>query len=142
MVDVAAVRAAVEQVEDPELHRSLAELNMLRELDVTPEGGVRVLVALTIPGCPLKDKLTADVTAAATSVAGVESVSVEFTSMTDEERGELVNEMRGGAMREITIGKPGTKTRVIAVSSGKGGVGKSSVTANLGVALALSLIHI
>jgi len=136
LVDAAAVRAAVEQVEDPELHRSLAELNMLRELDVTTEGNVRVLVALTIPGCPLKDKLTADVTAAATSVAGVESVSVEFTSMTDEERGALVNEMRGGAMREITIGKPGTKTRVIAVASGKGGVGKSSVTANLGVALA------
>ena len=78
MVDAAAVRAAVEQVEDPELHRSLAELNMLRELDVT-RGDVRVLVALTIPGCPLKDKLTADVTAAATSGAGVESVSVEFT---------------------------------------------------------------
>ena len=56
--------------------------------------------------------------------------------MTDEERGALVNEMRGGAMREITIGKPGTKTRVIAVRRAKGGVGKSSVTANLGVALA------
>ena len=97
MVDVAAVRAAVGQVEDPELHRSLEELNMLREVDVTPDGSVRVLVALTIPGCPLKDKLTTDVTAAARTVAGVGAVSVEFTSMTDEERTALVSEMRGGA---------------------------------------------
>ena len=65
MVDQAAVRAAVGRVQDPELHRSLEELNMLRELEVDDAGTVRVLVALTIPGCPLKDKLTTDVTAAA-----------------------------------------------------------------------------
>ena len=136
MVDVAAVRAAVEAVEDPEIHRTLAELNMLRELDVAPDGSVRTLVALTIPGCPLKDKLTADVTAAAQSVAGVTTVRVEFTSMTDAERAELMADIRGGAAREITVGKPGSPTRVLAVGSGKGGVGKSSVTANLAVALA------
>jgi ATP-binding protein involved in chromosome partitioning len=136
LVDVAAVRAAVEQVEDPELHRTLRDLNMLRELDVNPAGEVRALVALTIPGCPLKDKLTADVTAAARSVAGVTSVQVDFTHMTDDERAALVQHVRGGPTREISIGKAGSNTRVIAVSSGKGGVGKSSVTANLGVSLA------
>ncbi len=136
MVDQAAVRAAVGQVQDPELHRSLEELNMLRNLEVGASGAVNVLVALTIPGCPLKDKLTTDLTAAAMSVEGVTSVNVEFTHMNDEERAQLVQDVRGAPMREITIGKPGSKTRVIAVSSGKGGVGKSSVTANLGVSLA------
>ncbi len=136
MVDVSAVRAAVEQVEDPELHRSLEELKMVRELDVSTSGEVRALLALTIPGCPLKDKLSDDVTKAAKSVAGVGAVTVEFTTMTDAERTEVMQNVRGGAAREIEIGKPGSKTRVIAISSGKGGVGKSSVTANLGVALA------
>ena len=137
MVDVGAVRAAIERVEDPEIHRSLGELGMVRDLDVT-DGRVSVLVALTIPGCPLKDQLDADVTAAAMSVAGVTAVEVSFTSMSDEERAALSAELRGtaGQTREITIGKPGSPTRVIGVASGKGGVGKSSVTANLGVALA------
>jgi ATP-binding protein involved in chromosome partitioning len=136
LVDVDAVRAAIEAVEDPEIHRSLAELNMVRNLDIAADGAVSVLVALTIPGCPLKDKLTADVTEAAMSVDGVTGVTVDFTSMTDEERAGLVQHVRGAPTREISIGKPGSNTRVIAVSSGKGGVGKSSVTANLGVALA------
>ncbi len=136
MVDVEALRSAIGAVEDPEIHRSLAELNMLRELDVSPDGVVDVLVALTIPGCPLKDKLTADVTAAARSVEGVTAVDVRFTSMTDEERSNLVADVRGGESRQITIGAAGSPTRVIAVASGKGGVGKSSVTANLAVALA------
>lgn len=136
MVDAAAVRAAVEVVEDPEIHKSLKELNMLRELEVDAGGAVRVLVALTIPGCPLKDKLTDDVTAAAMSVDGVTAVEVQFTSMTDAERAELMADIRGGAAaREITLGKPGSRTRVLAIGSGKGGVGKSSVTANLAVAL-------
>ncbi len=136
MVDVAAVRAAVGAVEDPEIHRTLAELNMLREIDADESGSVRVLVALTIPGCPLKDKLDVDVTAAAMGVPGVTQVAVEFTTMTDEERTSLVSDIRGGAVREITLGQAGSQTRVIAIASGKGGVGKSSVTANLGVALA------
>jgi ATP-binding protein involved in chromosome partitioning len=136
VVDQAAVREAVGRVQDPELHRTLAELNMLRELGVDDAGRVQVLVALTIPGCPLKDKLTTDVTAAAMGVPGVTSVDVQFTHMNDEERAQLVQDVRGAPMREITIGKPGSKTRVIAVSSGKGGVGKSSVTANLAVSLA------
>jgi len=137
LVDVAAVRSAVGLVEDPEIHRTLQDLKMVREVDVAADGTVRVLVALTIPGCPLKDKLTADVTEAARSVAGVTAVDVSFTSMTDEERGKLVADIRGGAdAREITIGTPASSTRVLAISSGKGGVGKSSVTANLAVSLA------
>ncbi|MBA2336530.1 MAG: Mrp/NBP35 family ATP-binding protein [Acidimicrobiia bacterium] len=137
MVDVEAVRAAIGAVEDPEIHRSLAELGMVRQLQVSADGAVSTLIALTIPGCPLKDKLTRDVTEAARSVSGVTAVTVEFTHMTDEERTTLVADIRGGsATREITVGGPGSRTRVIAVSSGKGGVGKSSVTANLAVALA------
>ena len=96
MVDVAAVRAAVEQVEDPEIHRTLGDLGMVRELDVR-DGVVSVLVALTIPGCPLKDKLDSDVTAAAMTVDGVVSVDVSFTSMTDEERAALSADLRGGS---------------------------------------------
>ena len=136
MVDLAALRAAIGKVEDPEIHRTLEELNMLREVDVADDGSVTVLVALTIPGCPLKDKLTTDVTAAAQSVAGVTQVAVNFTAMTDEERSALVADIRGGEQREIAVARPGSKTRIIAVSSGKGGVGKSSVTTNLAVALA------
>ena len=138
MADVTAVRSAIERVEDPEIHRSLGELGMVRDLQVS-DGRVSVLVALTIPGCPLKDQLQSDVTAAAMSVDGVSAVDVSFTSMTDEERAALSADLRGGASqtREITIGRPGSGTRVIGISSGKGGVGKSSVTANLGVALAV-----
>ena len=136
MVDAAAVRALVEQVEDPELHRSMKELGMLRELDVSPSGDVSVLVALTIPGCPLKDELTDDIAAAAARVEGVGRVTVEFTTMTDTERAGVMQSVRGGAAREIQVGNAGSSTRVIAISSGKGGVGKSSVTANLAVALA------
>jgi ATP-binding protein involved in chromosome partitioning len=136
VVDVAALRVAIGKVEDPEIHRSLEELNMLRDIDVDDDGAVSVLVALTIPGCPLKDKLTEDVTAAARSVPGVAEVSVTFTSMTDEERASLVSDIRGGGERDIAVARPGSKTRIIAISSGKGGVGKSSVTTNLAVALA------
>ncbi len=138
MVDLEAVRTAVGAVQDPELHRSLGDLGMVREVEAVSDDTVRVLVALTVPGCPLKDKLTADVTAAARSVAGVDQVAVDFTSMTDSERSGVVQKVRGeDNIREVTIGKPGSKTRVIGVSSGKGGVGKSTVTVNLGVALAL-----
>jgi ATP-binding protein involved in chromosome partitioning len=137
VVDVGAVRTAVSQVEDPEIHRSLGALDMVRDISVT-DGVVFVLIALTIPGCPLKDQLHADVADAAMSIDGVTSVDVTFTSMTDEERAVLSADLRGeaGQAREIAMAKPGSTTRVIGVASGKGGVGKSSVTANLAVALA------
>ena len=137
MVDIAAVRSAIEQVQEPEIHKGLGELGMVRELDVAG-GTVDVTIALTIPGCPLKDTLTNDVTAAAMSVAGVDAVNVVFTSMTDKERAALTADLRGGSadQREVKMAAPGSRTRVIGISSGKGGVGKSSVTANLAVALA------
>ena len=136
MADPAAVRDAIGRVEDPEIHRSLAELNMVRDLDVNADGRVSVVIALTVPGCPLQDELEADVTAAAMSVTGVSSVTTEFTVMSETERQAVVSAVHGGGERGITLGGPGSPTRVIAISSGKGGVGKSSVTANLGVALA------
>ncbi|MCH8991260.1 MAG: DUF59 domain-containing protein, partial [Acidobacteria bacterium] len=135
-VDLEAVRTAVGAVQDPELHRSLSDLGMVREIEAVSDDTVRVQVALTVPGCPLKDQLTADVTAAATSVAGVEVVTVDFTSMTDAERTGVVQKVRGeDNIREVTIGKPGSKTRVIGVSSGKGGVGKSTLSASIAVGL-------
>ncbi len=136
MIDAEALRTAIGRVEDPEIHRSLEELKMLRDIDVAQDGSVRVLVALTIPGCPLKDKLTQDVTAAAQTVEGVGAVTVDFTSMTDEERANLMTDVRGDSDADIPVARAGSKTRIIAVSSGKGGVGKSSVTTNLAVALA------
>ena len=135
MIDQVALRAAIGQVEDPEIHKSLAELDMLRELNVADDGTVRVLVALTVPGCPLKDKLEGDITQAARSVEGVGAVAVDFTVMSDEERASLTASLKGGNpdAREVTIS---ARTRVLTIASGKGGVGKSSVTTNLGVALA------
>jgi len=136
VVDVAAVRGAIEQVQDPEIHLSLGELGMVRELSAA-DGAVSVTVALTIAGCPLKDMLADDVVAAGMSVDGVSTVEVTFTSMTDEERAALTADLRGGPAgeREILVARPGSMTRIIGISSGKGGVGKSSVTANLGIAL-------
>ena len=133
MIDQAALRAAIGEVEDPEIHKSLEELNMLRDLELADDGSIRVLVALTVPGCPLKDKLEGDVTRAAQSIEGVGQVKVDFTVMTDEERSQLVTNINGGATRQVTIDP---RTRVLAIASGKGGVGKSSVTTNLGVSLA------
>ena len=134
MIDEAALRTAIGQVEDPEIHKTIAELNMLKELDITPDGSVNVLVALTVAGCPLKDKLEGDVVRAAQSVDGVGAVDVGFTVMTDDERAQLTTTLKGGAAdsREVTISP---RTRVLTIASGKGGVGKSSVTTNLGVAL-------
>ncbi len=134
MIDQAALRAAIGQVEDPEIHRSIAELDMLKQLEVAGDGSVRVLIALTVPGYPLKDRLEADVTRAAQSIEGVGSVTVDSTVMTDEQRARITNTLKGGSdAREVTISN---RTRVLTIASGKGGVGKSSVTTNLGVALA------
>ncbi len=137
MVDDAAVRGAIEGVEEPEIHRSLGDLGMVRELSIA-NNVVAVTIALALPEYPLRDRLSAEVTAAAQSVEGVASVEVMFTSMTDEERSALAADLRGGSgdAREIMVARPGSGTRIIGISSGKGGVGKSSVTANLGVALA------
>ncbi len=131
------IRAALHGVDDPEIKRPITELGMVDDIAVTDDGHATVRILLTVSGCPLKATLNRDVTNAATSVDGVTSVTVEMGVMTDEQRGALKQMLRGGKPeREIPFGKPGNLTRVIAVASGKGGVGKSSVTVNLAAALA------
>ncbi|HEX5858556.1 MAG TPA: Mrp/NBP35 family ATP-binding protein [Microbacterium sp.] len=130
-----AIRRAVGAVVDPELRRPLAELDMLREISVDG-GAAQVGIALTIVGCPAAVRIESDVRAAAASVAGVTSVRVDLGVMTPDERRALTDRLRGGrAARTMPFG-PESLTRVIAVTSGKGGVGKSTVTANLAIALA------
>lgn len=130
-----AVRAAVGAVTDPELLRSLADLDMVRAVSVI-DGQARVGIALTIVGCPAAARIESEVTAAAASVVGVTRVQLDVGVMTPDERRALTERLRGGrAARQMPF-TPDSLTRVIAVTSGKGGVGKSSITANLAVALA------
>jgi ATP-binding protein involved in chromosome partitioning len=120
---------------DPELRRPIAELGMMRDVSVE-QGHASVGIVLTIVGCPAADRISADVRAAAASVPGVTDVALEVGVMSPAERRELTERLRGGrAAREMPFG-PDSLTRVIAVTSGKGGVGKSTLTANLAVALA------
>ncbi|MBZ6371033.1 Mrp/NBP35 family ATP-binding protein [Microbacterium aurum] len=131
----AAVRAAVGAVTDPELRRPLAELDMVRGVEV--DGTVaHVHIALTIVGCPAADRISREVTDAAASVPGIDDVDLSVGVMTPAERQALTERLRGGrAARQMPFG-PDSLTRVVAVTSGKGGVGKSTLTANLAVALA------
>ncbi len=130
-----AVRASVAAVADPELRRPLGELDMVRDVRVTGDLAT-VRIALTIVGCPAADRIERDVRAAAEMVPGIRAVALEVGVMTPDERRALTERLRGGrAPREMPFG-PDSLTRVIAVTSGKGGVGKSTVTANLAVALA------
>jgi ATP-binding protein involved in chromosome partitioning len=131
------IRAALATVNDPEIRKPITDLGMVESVAVSDAGAVRVSVLLTVPGCPMKEQLTRDVTAAVARVAGVTSVDVHLGVMTDAQRSELRTALRGDApANEIPFAQPGSRTRVYAVSSGKGGVGKSSVTVNLAAALA------
>jgi ATP-binding protein involved in chromosome partitioning len=131
------VRAALATVNDPEIKRPITELGMVDSVGVDSDGTVHVRVLLTVAGCPLKDTINRDVTAAVSRVEGVSSVDLELGVMTAEQRSGLQQELRGGqAQREIPFSQPGSLTKVYAVASGKGGVGKSSVTVNLALALA------
>ncbi|PFG40580.1 ATP-binding protein involved in chromosome partitioning [Georgenia soli] len=134
---VEAVRAELVNVMDPEIRRPITELNMVRSVEVEPGGLVVVGVDLTTAGCPLKDTITRDVTNVVGAIDGVSGVRVDMGVMTEEQRKELRTMLRGGvAEPEIPFAKPGSLTRIYAVTSGKGGVGKSSVTANLAAAMA------
>jgi ATP-binding protein involved in chromosome partitioning len=135
----AAVNAALATVNDPEIRRPITELGMVRAAEVGPDGAVRVELLLTVAGCPLRDKLRTDITEAVGRVPGVTGVEIEFGVMSPEQRQALQASLRGGAAAAepvIPFAQPGSHTRVYAVASGKGGVGKSSVTVNLAAALA------
>jgi ATP-binding protein involved in chromosome partitioning len=131
------VRQALRNVLDPEIGKPIEDIGMLQGIEVN-DGSVRVHVLITIEGCPLKDRITSDVTNALRPL-GVERVDVELSPMSEQQRTELVTKLRGSAaaapqqQRQFFVG---TDTTVIAVASGKGGVGKSSITVNLACALA------
>ena len=131
------VNSALAGVNDPEIKRPITELGMVDSVDISDAGLVSVKVLLTVAGCPLKDTINRDVTAAVTAVPGVSGVELELGVMTPEQRAALGETLRGGqAQREIPFAQPGNLTKVYAIASGKGGVGKSSVTVNLALALA------
>jgi ATP-binding protein involved in chromosome partitioning len=131
------VREALRSVNDPEIGRPIEDIGMLRDIEVLDGGLVRVHVLITIEGCPLKDRITSDVTEALAPIEGVERVDVALSPMSEEQRASLVATLRGGAApQQQPTFFTGSDTTVIAVASGKGGVGKSSVTVNLACALA------
>ncbi|MBB6118874.1 Mrp/NBP35 family ATP-binding protein [Nocardiopsis algeriensis] len=131
------VQKALSTVHDPEIRRPITDLGMVKSVDIADDGSVRVGIYLTVAGCPMRGRIEKDVTEAVTKVAGVTSASVELDVMSDEQRKELQTKLRGGqAEKEIPFAKPNSLTKVFAVASGKGGVGKSSVTVNLAAALA------
>ena len=148
-VTEAQVTEALRPVQDPELRRSIVDLGMVEKIAIDC-GAVGVTIALTVPGCPLKAEIQGSVKEAVTPLDGVGSVAVEFTVMTDEQREAVRTMVHGNPAatagtnpthghsegREIPFSKPGSRTRVLLIASGKGGVGKSSVTTNLAVALA------
>ncbi|WP_423181899.1 Mrp/NBP35 family ATP-binding protein [Arthrobacter sp. NyZ413] len=132
-----ALHGALATVIDPELRRPITELGMLDSVEAKTDGTVRVTVLLTIAGCPLRETITADATAALAKLPGVTGVDVELKVMTQAQRDALKERLRGpGGQRGIPFNEPGSLTKVFAVASGKGGVGKSSVTVNLACALA------
>jgi ATP-binding protein involved in chromosome partitioning len=135
--DIDAVSAALATVSDPEIHRPITDLGMVKSVEVADDGRVDVGIYLTTQGCPLRDRITSDVTAAVGKVPGVTGVRVDLDVMSDEQRQQLRAQLQGGRpARTIQFAEAGSLTRVLAIASGKGGVGKSSTTANLAVAMA------
>ncbi|OKL49775.1 sodium:proton antiporter [Boudabousia liubingyangii] len=133
---VEAINAALEKVIDPEIRRPITELGMIRNVKINEDGTVIVGVDLTTEGCPLKTKISADVKKEVGAVENVTDVQVELGVMSDEQKKALREKLTGHTEREIPFTKPGCLTKVYAITSGKGGVGKSSITANLAAALA------
>ena len=129
------IAEALTAVQDPELHRSITELGMVDDLN-EDDGNVSITLLLTISGCPMQDRLRTDITNAVSAITGVKSVNLNFGVMSQEQRDNVKKIMRNGREKFIPFAQPDSLTRVIGIASGKGGVGKSSVTANLAVAAA------
>ncbi|MDO3645353.1 Mrp/NBP35 family ATP-binding protein [Nocardia mangyaensis] len=137
VITEADVRAALAKVDDPEIRKPITELGMVKSIAIADSGDVHVEIYLTTSGCPLRTEIIQRVTKAVADVPGAGAVSVDLDVMSDEQRTELRKSLRGDSAEPvIPFAQPGSLTRVYAVASGKGGVGKSSVTANLAVALA------
>ncbi|ORA23197.1 Mrp/NBP35 family ATP-binding protein [Mycobacterium aquaticum] len=133
----AAVRAALTKVIDPELRRPITDLGMVKNITIEPDRGVHVEIYLTTAACPKKNEIADLVSKAVTDVPGTGAVKVSLDVMNDEQRAELRKQLRGDSREPvIPFAQSGSLTRVYAVASGKGGVGKSSVTVNLAAALA------
>src|SRR5690349_16698813 len=128
-VSVESVRAALAGVKDPEIRRPITELNMVERVDIDAVGHVSVVILITIAGCPMKDTIERDVTAAVRAVPGVTGIDLALRPMTDEQRAALRDQLRGPA-KDIPFARPESRTSVYAIASGKGGVGKSTVTVN------------
>jgi ATP-binding protein involved in chromosome partitioning len=145
----AEIIEALRPVEDPELHRSIVDLGMVKEV-ADAGGAVQVTIALTTPGCPLKNEINTRVRSAISALPGVAGVEVQFTAMSPDELARLRQELHGDPAstagsqpahghaegRAIPFSEPGSTTRVLLIASGKGGVGKSSVSTNLAISLA------
>lgn len=128
------LNAALAIVIDPEIRRPIADLGMIGSVEFA-EGRATIGIKLTIVGCPAADRIERDVREAAASVSGVDEVEVNVSVMSVEERTALTERLQGARRREVQFG-PESPTRIFAITSGKGGVGKSTITANLGVTLA------
>ncbi|MEW6045190.1 MAG: Mrp/NBP35 family ATP-binding protein [Bacillota bacterium] len=137
MVSREQVIGALRSVMDPELHRSILDLNMVKDIRIR-DGLVEVDVVLTIPGCPLRSRIEEDVKGRVAQLPGVREVRVRLGEMTEQERQALVNRLSPRRQARSPILDPSSNTTIVGISSGKGGVGKSTVTVNLAVALQAS----
>ncbi|MEN9305401.1 MAG: hypothetical protein RLY76_669 [Actinomycetota bacterium] len=132
---ISLINSALATVSDPELHRPLPDLGMVERVDFA-NGIAEIKILLTISGCPMRDRLQKDLTEAVSKVPGVNQISLEFGVMNEQQRDNVKKLLRGGREKFIPFAQPDSLTRVWGISSGKGGVGKSSVTVNLAAALA------
>ncbi|MFD3701826.1 Mrp/NBP35 family ATP-binding protein [Nocardia sp. NPDC058658] len=130
------IRTALAGVDDPEIGRPITELNMVETIDIGERGAVTVRILLTVAGCPLRTEIGNDIREAVTAVPGVTGIDIDFGVMTEDQRRDLRIQLRGTEETISALAQLDSPTRVYCVVSGKGGVGKSSVTVNLAVALA------
>lgn len=130
-----AIDKALATVDDPEIHKPITELGMVKSVEIDDSGAVDVGIYLTVSGCPMRAEIVERVTTAVQSVDGVSEVRVELDVMDEEQRKKLREQLQGPT-KDNPFNRPGNTTKIIAVASGKGGVGKSSLTANLAVSFA------